>query len=285
MEQQHNNNDEIDLLELFNNLLKSTYFFFNRWYKTMAIVTLIGFILGVAVYFKDKDKYHNNITGYSPVINPVLVVDIINSLNEANKADKESMQKLLNLTVIESGSLLGFHADTIETLSNNLKTISIELLYKDSLDCSKFEKNLISYINNNQYVAKNLTIHKNRLNVYIKQTEKEITKLDSLQLTLLKNAGKKPGLKNGTLMISNDQIANFYHKDILDLTKTIESYRSDLEHITGFEIINSSESVKIKSRSLFKTVAIFAGIALGLSFFVLLGIEIRRKAVQLINRK
>jgi len=284
MEQQHNN-DEIDLLELFNNILKSTYFFFNRWYKTMAIVTLIGFILGVAVYFKDKDKYQNNIIGYSPVINPVLIVNIINSLNEANKADKKGVQRILNLSTIESESLLGFHADTIETLSEEIKTINIELLYKDSLNSSKFEKDLINYINNNPFIVKNLLIQKNNLNTFIAQSKKELAKLDSLQLALLKNIGEKPRLKNGTLMISNDQVSNFYHEDVLSLTKEMQEYINDLEHVTGFEVISSTESVKIKSRSLFKTVALFAGIAFGLSFFVLLGLEIRRKAIQLVNRK
>ena len=283
--EQEKYNDEIDLMEVFNNLLKSTYFFFNRWYKTLAISIISGIILGGGIYLKDKKTYQNTMLGYSPVINPVLIVNIINSLDKVNKDDKLSIQKILNLTPEEADRIIGFQADTVETLKNDITTISVELHYKDTLNISKFTKNLINYINNNSYVADELLLNKNRLNVLIKQTEKEIIKLDSLQKALLKNAAEKPGIKKGTFVISNDQIDNFYHNDILGLTARKQTYISELNRLSGFEPISQFEPAKIKGRSLIKTVAITTGIIFGLVFFALLILEIRRKALHLIHKK
>ncbi len=283
--EQEKYNDEIDLIEVFNNLLKSAYFFFNRWYKTLAVSIIAGIILGGGIYLKDKRTYQNTMLGYSPVINPVLIVNIINSLDKVNKDDKLSIQKILNLSPEEADRIIGFHADTVETLKNNITTISVELHYKDTLNISKFTNNLINYINNNSYVADELLLNKNRLNALIQQTEKEIIKLDSLQKALLKNATEKPGIKKGTFVISNDQIDNFYHNDILGLTAKKQKYISELEHLSGFEPISQFEPAKIKGRSLIKTVGITTGIIFGLVFFTLLILEIRRKALHLIHKK
>ena len=294
--EQEKYNDEIDLVEVFNNLLKSTFFFFNRWYKTMALSIVIGIVLGGSYYLMNKSKYQNTMLGYSPTINPVLVVNIINSLNEINKADKESVQKLLNLKPADALNILDFTADTVETivlepprnknaLPKTITTISVTLSYKDTCDIEAFTDNLIAYIDNNPYVAKQLKLKKEKLNSLIAQTELEITKLDSLQKALLKNAGEKPGVKKGTLVISNDQVSNFYHNDILNLNNKKQDYLAELEHLTGFEAINRFEPAKIKGHSLIEIVAIITGIIFGLTFFTLLILEIRRKAIRLIYKK
>ena len=288
-------NDEIDLIEVFNNMLKSTYFFFNRWYKVMAASVLIGILLGGIFYAMNKSKYQNTMIGYSPVINPVLVVNLINSLDQVNREDKLSIQKLLNLSTEEVEHIISFQADTIETvvleqptnkkiLPKTITTIGIELQYTDTCDITKFSQNLINYINTNPYVAKELKLKKEKLQALITQTDKEIKKLDSLQKALLKNAGEKPGVKKGTLVISNDQIANFYHNDILKLTEKKQEYLSELEHLTGFEPISKFEPAKIKGSSLIKTVGLATGIIFGLTFLILIILEIRRKALRLINK-
>lgn len=294
--EQEKYNDEIDLLEVFNNLLKSTYFFFNRWYKTLSFSIIIGIILGGGIYLKDKSKYQNTMLGYSPVINPVLIVNIINSLDKVNKEDKISIQKILNLSPSAAKNILSFETDTVGTIilqpatnknsfPKTLTTIGINLKYRDSCNISSFTENLINYVNNNPYVAKQLTLKKQELETLIAQTNKEIVKLDSLQASLLKNAAKKPGIKKGTFVISNDQIENFYHNDILKLTGQKQNYISQLSYLTGFEPISQFEPAKIKERSLIKTVAITTGIIFGLVFFTLLILEIRRKALHLIHKK
>jgi len=277
-------NDEIDLIEVFNNLLKSTYFFFNRWYKTLALSIIIGVILGGAFYLLNKSKYQNTMTGYSPVINTTLIVNMINSLNNICISDKISLQNILNLTPTEADKIIDFNADTVRTNPKGLLTIIVQLRYQDSINIDKFTNNLIKYINDVPYVKKELNIRKERLGVLIEQTDKEIIKLDSLQKALLINAGKKPTTKNGSLIISNDQVSNFYHGDILKLTEKKQAYLANLQHITGFEPINRFEPAKIKDRSLIKTIAATTGIIFGITFFVLLIIEIRRKAIRLIKK-
>ncbi len=294
--EQEKYNDEIDLVEVFNNLLKSTYFFFNRWYKVLAVSIIAGIILGLGIYLKDKSKYQNTMLGYSPVINPILIVNIVNSLDQVNKEDKTGIQKQLGLSAIETEHIISFNADTVETvvlekarsknaLAKTITTISIELKYKDTCDINVFSEKLINFINKNPYVAKELALKKSSLETLIAQTNKEIAKLDSLQKALLKNVGERPGLKKGALVISNDQIDNFYHNDIIGLTHNKQRYISELEHITGFEPINRFEPAKIKGRSLIKTVAVTTGIIFGIAFFILLILEIRRKALHLIKKQ
>ena len=188
MEQQHN--DEIDLLEVFNNLLKSTYYFFNRWYITLAIITFIGLLLGSAIYFKNKETYQNNMIGTSPFIQPVLIVDIINSLEGVNKYDKESFQRTLDLPLKDAENIINFHADTIETLKRNITTIKIELKYKDSINVKIFTDRLVNYINENEYIKRELGIVKRRNEALIEKTNYEMSKLDSLQKNILKSSLK-----------------------------------------------------------------------------------------------
>jgi len=287
MEQQHN--DEIDLLEVFNNFLKSIYFFFNRWYKTLAIVTFIGILIGFTIYFKDRETYQNNMIGTSPFIQPVLIVDIINSLNGVNKSDKESFQEVLGLPLTDVENIVNFHADTLETLINNvtrvkITTIKLELKYKNSINVNNFTAKLVDYINENEYIKRELQIVKRKNEALIKKTDYEISKLDSLQRNILKSSLKSSNVNPGSLLIMNEQSNSFFHNDMIKLENAKQSYLNNLERLTGFEIINRFEPAKIKERSLIKTLAIYGAIAFGISFFVLLGLEIRRKAIQLIKK-
>jgi len=287
MEQQHN--DEIDLLEVFNNFLKSIYFFFNRWYKTLAIVTFIGILIGFTIYFKDRETYQNNMIGTSPFIQPVLIVDIINSLNGVNKSDKESFQEVLGLPLTDVENIVNFHADTLETLINNvtrvkITTIKLELKYKNSINVNNFTAKLVDYINENEYIKRELQIVKRKNEALIKKTDYEISKLDSLQRNILKSSLKSSNVNPGSLLIMNEQSNSFFHNDMIKLENAKQSYLSSLERLTGFEIINRFEPAKIKERSLIKTLAVFGSIAFGIGFFVLLGFEIRRKAIQLIKK-
>ncbi|RLD67009.1 MAG: hypothetical protein DRI95_05620 [Bacteroidetes bacterium] len=283
MEQQHHN-DEIDLLELFNNLLKSIYFFFNRWYITLAIITFIGLLLGSAIYFKDRKTYQNNMIGTSRYIQPVLIVDIINSLSGVNKSDKESFQRSLGLPIEDIKNIASFHADTIETLKGNITTIKIVLTYNDSINVNSFTDRLVNYINENEYIKRELGIVKRRNEALIKKTDYEMSKLDSLQKNILNSSLKTSRVNPSSLVITNDQVNKFFHEDMIKLENAKQGYLNNLERLTGFEIINRFEPAKIKERSLIKTLVIFAAIAFGIGFFVLLGIEIRRKAIQLIKK-
>ncbi|MEN8119621.1 MAG: hypothetical protein ABFS35_04720 [Bacteroidota bacterium] len=287
MEQKHN--DEIDLLEVFNNLLKSTYYFFNRRYKTLAIITFIGLLIGTSVYFKDREKYQNSMIGTSPFIQPVLIVDIINSLEAVNKSDKKSFQKALDLPIADVENIVNFHADTIETLQNNITeenitTIKLELIYKNSINVKNFTDKLIDYINKNEYIKRELQIEKIKNKALIEKTNYEISKLDSLQKNILKSSLKSSNVNPGSLLIMNEQSNSFFHNDMIKLEKEKQDYLKNIEHLTGFEIINRFEPAKIKERSLIKLLAIFGSIAFGISFLVLLIFEIRRKAIQLIKK-
>ncbi|RLD75850.1 MAG: hypothetical protein DRJ07_17340, partial [Bacteroidetes bacterium] len=144
MEQQHHN-DDIDLLELFNNMLKSIYYFIDRWYKTMAIITLIGIIIGLGIYIKDSDIYSNKMIGKSRFIDKTLIVELINNLNSI-KGNENVFSKTLNVPYKGLKNISQIQADTIENIQN---LISIKLMYTDTIDANVFLNGLVNYINNN----------------------------------------------------------------------------------------------------------------------------------------
>ncbi len=300
MEKQYN--DEIDLIEVFNNTLKSIYLFFNRWYKILGIITFVGLLLGIGISLLNKDKFHNNLLGTSPYIQPTLIVDIINSLNDVNLSDKKSFQKTLNISLKDAQNIKSFHADTIETLykdilkynsekkefeiiKEKIPTIKLELVYKNSIDVKEFTDKLVRYIDENEYVKRELNIVKRKSETLIKKTDYEISKLDSLQKNILKSSLKSNNSNGKSLLVMNEQINNFFNNDVIKLEKEKQNHLNKLAHLTGLEIISEFAPAKIKNRSTIETLAIFGSIAFGIGFFVLLGFEIRRKAIQLINKQ
>ncbi len=280
MEQQQNN-DEIDLIEVFNNFLKSIYYFANRWYKALAIITFTGFIIGFGMYMKDSNIYSNKMIGQTRFINKTIIIEMINSLNEVNKNNKGSIGKILSIPFNDIENLAEITADTIENMGS---LITVKLLYRDTIDVEIFLNGLVNYINNNAYIKREIQISKRRNETLIEKIENEISKLDSLQKSILKNTAKSTVASPNSLLVMNEQITNFFHGDILKLESTKQDYMKNLEHLTAFDVISRFEQAKIKERSFIKTLAIFGSIAFGLGFFILLGFEIRRKAIQLIKK-
>ena len=206
-------NDEIDLLELSRNMMVRFYHYTLRRYKLLGIFIMIGGIVGIGIYFKDKNKYENTIIGTSYVVHPILIVDIINSLQEINGSDKKAISEFLNLNEEEAGSLLNIAADTIKTIKTidlqSLTTIEVKLKFNEKLNLAGFTKNLCNYIDSNIYIKQELQLEKNKSFELIKKYNEEINKLDSLQKKILASNIETSGSQPGNLLILNDKANRF----------------------------------------------------------------------------
>jgi hypothetical protein len=274
-------NDEIDLLELSRNMMVRFYHYCQRRYKMLGIFILIGTILGVGLYLKDKNKFENTIIGTSYVVNPTVIVDIINSLQDINRSDKEAIGEFLNLKEDEVNSLLSIEADTIQTIQTidgqSLTTIEIRVKFKEQLNLTGFSKHLSSYIDSNIYVRQELQLEKQKSTELIKKYNQEIEKLDSLQKKILASTVETSGSQPGNLLILNDKANSFFHNDIINLEARKQKELKNLERITGFSIIDEKRGTKIKEVSLIETIAKMMAILFGVGFIVSIVLEFRRQ--------
>lgn len=274
-------NDEIDLLELSRNMMVRFYHYVQRRYKMIAAFVIAGAILGVGLYFKDKNKYENSIIGTSYVVHPSIIVDVINSLGEINKNDKEAIQQFLNLNDKEAQALLSIEADTIQTIETldkqKITTIEVKIKFKENLDLSGFSKHLSSYIDANQFVKEELELEKNKSQELIKKYEDEIEKLDSLQRKILASEIETSGSQPGNLLILNDKANSFFHNDIISLEARKQREIKNIKRVTGFSVIDEKKGTKIKEVSLVGTVIKLMAIWFGIGFFITIVLEFNRQ--------
>ncbi len=274
-------NDEIDLLELSRNIMVRFYHYVERRYKMLGIFMIVGGILGVGMYFKDKNKYENTIIGTSYVINPTVIVDIINSLQEINRSDKEAISTLLKLNEEEANSLINIEADTIQTITTvdnqSLTTIEVKVRFKEELNLSGFSKHMCNYIDSNLYVKQELQLEKQKSTELIKKYNQEIEKLDSLQKKILASTIETSGSQPGNLLILNDKANSFFHNDIINLEAKKQRELKSLERMTGFSIIDEKRGTKIKEISLISTVFKLLAFGFGIGFFISIILEFRRQ--------
>ena len=273
-------NDEIDLLELSRNMMVRFYHYSLRRYKLLIIFTIIGAVIGMGLYFKDKNKYENSIIGTSYVVHPTIIVDIINSLQDINKNDKQAIQVFLKLKPEEAEALLGIEADTIQTIKTIdrqlLTTIEVKIKFKSNLDLSGFSKHLCNYIDSNIFVKQELQLEKKKNLALISKYNQEIKKLDSLQRKILasniETSNNQPGL-----LILNDKANSFFHNDIISLEVSKQNELKKIGRLTGFSIIDEKKGTKIKEVSLISTIIKMMAILFGLGFFVSVVLEFKRQ--------
>jgi len=281
-------NDEIDLLELSRNLMVRFYHYFLRRYKMLGIFAIVGAIIGAGLYLKDKNKYENSIIGTSYVVNPILIVDIINSLQEINRSDKKALQEFLGLNENEANSLLTIEADTIQTIKTidrqKITTIEVKVKFKENLNLSGFSEHLCNYIDSNIYVLQELKLEKQKSLELIKNYNQEIEKLDSLQKKILASTIQTSNNQPGNLLILNDKANSFFHNDIISLETRKQKEIKNIERITGFSIIDEKKGTKIKETSLVGTIAKITAILFGIGFFVSIVLEFKRQ-VSIIENK
>jgi hypothetical protein len=273
-----NKEQEIDLVELSKKMMVGFYHYCIRRAKLLAIFTISGLILGIVLYFKDKDKYQTTIIATTDLSKPLYIVDIINSLNDINR-DKNSITKVLNINAEEADNFDQIVADTLDSDS----TIQIKIKFNKDMVLPNLSNKLVNYVDSNLYIKQECQYAKQRGIDLINKYNLEISKLDSLQNKILETGVQNSGGSLGNLLVMNDKVNNFFHKDIIDLENKKQVEIRKMNRGVGLLIIDEKSGAKIKGVSLFGTAAKMAGILFVLGFFISLILEFIRK-VKLMER-
>lgn len=270
------NNDEIDLIELSRNMMVRVYHYVLRRFKMLTIFATIGGILGIGVYFKNKNRYENNIKMISNSVSPMVLVALFNSLDDIRKSDDEAFCKVMNISNDKSNSVLLIEADTLSKIRyDNKQVVSVSIMFDQDLNLDNLSEQFKKYIEENEYVARKIKLRKRSANILIEKYSQEIQKLDSLQSKILASSSQSNA--SGKLLVLDDKPINFFHEDIIKLEKNIIAERNTLDVIEGCTIIDKSRGVKVKNISLIKTVANYIGILFALGFVITIVLEFNRQ--------
>jgi hypothetical protein len=269
------NTNEIDLAELSVRL----YHFFLRRYKLLGIFILIGIVYGIFTYFKIKDQFENKTIATSYIIPAPIIINIINSLNDIISQDKLLTGKLLNIGQDDANKLNYIQADTLGTFYSTdqeiTTTIEIKIIGNKSLNFEQVFKNLISYIDSNQYVKNEVEGEMHKSNEIIRKCDEQIKNLDSLQKIVLKSAiGAKISNADNIFGINNFS-GNYFSNNIVGLESNKQYELKKIGRIKSLYIIDEHNSIKIIKTSFYKILFIKVLILFGLGIFLCLILEFR----------
>lgn len=257
--------DEIDLIELFNRMGKSIKSFFN-WIlflvksfflllvrKSIWIVlfTIGGVFVGYFFYSNTTRFYSSEMVARSNSMNNSVIVNSINLLNDLFE----------NKNFNALGNYLGTSADEAKKIK------SIEAFYgidinddriadftdyfekynpKDTtqkrvpdifyLKISVYDENIFSsvrdgikrYISTNPYILQNNAVRKLQTEILVKELNKEIMKLDSLQKVQYFEVPKMQKAGSSQMVFLNEKEVKLFHNDIISLLNQRLSYERDL---------------------------------------------------------
>ena len=269
------NTDEINLAELSVRL----YHFFLRRYKLLGIFILIGIVYGIFTYFKIKDQFENKTIATSYIIPAPIIVDIINSLNAINNQDKVLTSKLLNISQDEANKLNNIQADTLGTFySTDLEsttTIEIKITGNKSLNFEQVFKNLVNYIDSNEYIKNEVEGEMHKSREIIRKCDEQIKNLDSLQKIILKSSGGTNISNTDNIIGINNFSGNYFSNNIVGLESNKQYELKRISRIKSICIIDEHNSIKIIKTPFYKILLIKVLILFGLGIFLCLILEFR----------
>lgn len=265
------NTNEIDLIDLTKSGIIRFYNFFTRRYKLLAVSLLVGAFMGIGIYLKDKSKYETTIIATCELIKSEYIISIINSLNDI-KNEKGALAGLLNLNAGEGDKLLSISADTLESKYS----LQIKLRFKKELALKNFTSKLLQYIDSNAYVQQEYQLEKQRCLAIIEKYDHEIMKLDNLQTKILSSDLNKSGGTHGNLLVMNDKVNNFFHKDKIELEGNRQNEIKRLKRLAPLQIVDAKSNVEIRAAKLFPSIFKMMGIVFGLALILALVLEMKR---------
>ena len=250
---QNRQNDEIDLLELFNKMgkgikrlfiniwdifLKVTVFFIR---KSPYLITFIilGFLVAL-LKFKTSDRYYSSdMILRSNSVNNADMIAHINKLHFYGEEDnKLALAQSLDIDSTEVENLVDIEAfwiidenrdgipdlvdhknkydqDTSVTHVSSRFDVRVKTLHPQSLD--KVKDGILYHINANQFFEKNNRIRLIQLRERIAKTETELSELDSLQNYKYFEERQKGKFSEGQMVFLSEQETKLYHGSVFEL--------------------------------------------------------------------
>ena len=291
-----NQNNEIDLLELSRQMLVGFYYYIKRRAILIIVFAIVGVAVGVGIHLKNRTVYQSSLIGETESIKSGIIIYLVEALNDLNKTDKKQLQDVLIINDTDINNIVEFSADTKmfykkQLLGNeyidvvDFTNVEINVIYKNKIDLNNLEKALIKYFNQNSYISAELEHTKKHAQSMIKQIDYEISKIDSLQNRILSSEFKKSNVGSTGLTILNENIDEFFHKDIIELVAKKQSYIKIISKNSTLIVIKPFDRAKIKEKSLFENIGGFFGIFFGIGFLVSIILEMKRKALKFVKKE
>jgi hypothetical protein len=258
--------EEIGIIEVLDILLIKTYQFVAKSIKILTVFFILGFLFAFLFWHYKGNTYKTNIMAASNTGHYYEVSEIINSLTPISEKP-QLLQQILKLSPEDAKNMREISADTI--INHN---ILIKIKYKEKIDYKNVEQKIKNYVEQNQFMIREVDLHKKNYFDLSVQLAQEIQELDSLQNLILKNLDKEVKLNNQVL-IKNDKL-EFYHNDILTRKKQLIDLENALTRLNAIDIIKPITEAHVSYFSLpqifigFITIFLFLGFILSVLFNV-----------------
>ena len=291
----NNKNDEIDLLDLFKNILVGLYHYINRRTKLLAIFAIVGIFIGLSIHMKNSAVYESKLISVSS-INKEIIIYLIESLDKLIDSNKAELGKILELKEAGVENIKSIEAEKKEFFKDILSEgsvvnvldftqIEVTIIYEDTIELVNLDKKINNYLSNNKYVKKELSLNKQNLKSMLNKTDLEIKRLDSLQKNILSASLIKTDVNLGQLMLLKDKSSSSYHNDIIALENKKQGYIKRIETLSALRTVKPFDKSKTKEKSIVENIGFFFGVFFGLGFIVSIILEIRRKALEFVKKE
>lgn len=320
MEHKPQNNDEVDVFELFgyigrgfNKLGNTLLRFFNFLLRNIVVLIILVIVGIVAGYFVDKSAPNLLKTETFIVSNfgsAEYVYESINGMEAIFKSSKEDFLQEMGVTKAEAkhisleiAPVISVHEITeqeqvfLELLQDN-KSLSreekqavinknysyhkITLFHPKDVNAEKLTEKIISHLRQNDHYMKVFKNSREILQRQIKSNLFILAQIDSLFKNYSKNIGNV-GAVGENLVYSNSTNLGDLLETRMDLqTKTNELIIKNVGNSTFLKVLNIGNSSALKSTGLFsKKIVIFPLLLIGLFFLIHVFIGINKKAAKL----
>ena len=258
-----NQDKEIDILTLIAKIVN----FIKKYFLILAIFTVLGVIGGILHFYLSKEVYKTKLIASSPVVDNRLVYELLEPLKIHIKNNQnDSVANKLNISSDVAASI---HTLSFDTTVNRTLIVNLEVYSKENI--KSISNGILGFLNNIEYVNRQVESKKKALKDYITVLDKEIEKLNSLQEAMLKNAQS-----NSSLVISNT------YSEMLPLFEKKRELETELSGLTSFQIINSNVVFET-SKFIGKSMLIFTFLGVFLGSCIAIFIDLKRK-IKAINK-
>lgn len=252
--------EEISLIDLVKTGIIDSVKFIIKWQKVFYFSVLFGIVIASLFFWVKRTTYEAKILAISPSGHYYEATEQIKTINDL-KTNTNILADKLELNFEDAQNLIKVEADTLEK-----RYISIELVYKDTIDLKAVEQGIINFVEKSDYISKQIALSIDENEKTKAELELEIKELDSLQTIIMRNLQNESSWQKTNSFVFNNKEVQFFQDDILSRKKEVYRIERYLQRIKGLDIIKPFSPVKIKKYStiIIFIVSIFLSILLGI---------------------
>ena len=253
------NKKEIDIISLIVWLLN----FVKRYFLVFVIFAVLGIGGGLASFYLGRNYYNTKIIASSPVINNQIVYELVEPIKYyIRKEMYDSVSFKLNIPIDAAKDIRSMEMDTTV---DQAVVINMQVYGKENT--ALIQEGLIYYINEIPYVKNTIEGKRRELEKYLKDLNTEISELNKLQASILKQAESNQNININIDNIFNEMMLLYDRKLLL---------QAEYNSLQSFKAINNN-MIFDAEKTLMKSVIVYAFVGLVLGLLLATILEIRRK--------